>query len=131
MPNTKTSVMLAMAAGVMFSGCLAAAERAGPDAATSPEETRRAAERAEANLERRIQDRTERAKREAAFNRLDQDGDGYLSEGEWKITEDLQPAPEVLDRDRDGRISRTEFAAVETAKVEPDDPDVPGSPNDR
>jgi len=70
---------------------------------------------AEAERERRIQDRTERAKREAEFNQLDQDGDGYLSQAEVRVKEDLEPPAEALDRDGDGRISRTEFAAVETS----------------
>ena len=75
---------------------------------------------AEAERERRIQDRTERAKREAVFNQLDQDGDGYLSEAELGAKENLEPPAEKLDQDGDGRVSRTEFAAVETAPS-PDD----------
>lgn len=74
----------------------------------------------EAERERRIRARTERAKREAEFNQLDGDGDGYLSKAELSAKKDLAPGPDVLDRDDDGLVSRTEFAAVETSSVGPD-----------
>lgn len=78
----------------------------------------------EAERERRIQARTERAKREAEFNQLDRDGDGYLSKAELSAKKDLAPGPDALDRDNDGRVSRTEFAAVETSSVGPEPPGI-------
>lgn len=75
----------------------------------------------EAERKRRVEARTERAKRDAEFNQLDQDGDGYLTKAELAEKEDLAPGPDALDRDRDGRVSRTEFAAVESSSVGPEE----------
>jgi hypothetical protein len=95
-----------------------AADRAATPAAERPST---GVEAQEAELQRRIAARTERAKREAEFNQLDRDGDGYLNEAELAAKEDLQPGRDELDRDDDGRISRSEFAAVETTSVGPDE----------
>ncbi|HEX7035802.1 MAG TPA: hypothetical protein VF210_08510 [Pseudomonadales bacterium] len=97
------------------------ADEAG-DAAPAPGADRPAVEEQEAELQRRVEARTERAKRDAEFNRLDRDGDGYLSRQELTAKKDLRPGPDTLDRDADGRISRSEFAAVERSSVGPELP---------
>lgn len=63
--------------------------------------------------ERRVNARVEQARREARFNQLDVDGDGFLSKQEFAAGEDVAASPETLDQDADGRISRSEFAALE------------------
>ena len=63
--------------------------------------------------ERRISARTERARREAWFNQLDRDGDGYLSNAELAAKHEFASVGKTLDRDDDGRVSRTEFASLE------------------
>lgn len=63
--------------------------------------------------EQRIRERTEKARREAQFNQLDADGDGYLSQAELQGEVELAAERDNLDRDDDGRVSRSEFAALE------------------
>lgn len=114
----KVSMMwLALAAGGFFHTALAAE---GEATGRAPAIVERAADPAAEAVERerRITERTERAKREARFNQLDSDGDGYLTEAEVSAEQSLAMDPGSLDRDDDGRISRTEFAAVE---ILPDD----------
>ena len=111
---------------ILLFGLVAAAARAGeagdpaavpPPAADTPE-----VQAQEAELQRRVEARTERAKRDAEFNRLDRDGDGYLDRQELMAKKDLRPGPDTLDRDADGRISRSEFAAVERSSIGPELP---------
>lgn len=109
--RTATVVSLALAAFASSYGAAAAPQSAVE--APSPDPQEEAAQR-----EQRIKDRTERARREALFNRLDCDGDGYLSMAELRGEAGVSPESETLDRDEidrddDGRISRTEFAALE------------------
>jgi uncharacterized surface protein with fasciclin (FAS1) repeats len=56
---------------------------------------------------------SETAMSEADFDQLDEDGDGYLSEDEMQVQQDLAAEHGQLDSDADGRISRTEFAVFE------------------
>lgn len=52
-----------------------------------------------------------------AFNRLDTDGDGYISLAEWQATGGTEATFNVLDKDGDGKISAEEWGHV---KVYPD-----------
>jgi sporulation protein YlmC with PRC-barrel domain len=55
--------------------------------------------------------------RDARFDTLDTDGDGYLSGQEYQGV-DGTAATDETDQNQDGRISRTEFAAYETRDLE-------------
>lgn len=108
---TALTTVLTIAAGSASSQIQAGAQGSDPDGTPAPVVTDPVAEAAE--REQRINDRTERARREAWFNQLDRDGDGYLTEGELKAKQDLAAEPAGLDQDDDGLISRSEFAALE------------------
>jgi uncharacterized Zn finger protein len=103
--------MMSKMIGLVFLAAAAAVASLGVYAAAA--ESAAAPQAEDVERERRVDARTERARRDAVFNRLDGNGDGYLSRAEWNAQDDLKPAPEALDRDNDGQISRTEFAAVE------------------
>lgn len=107
---------------ILLLGLVAGAAVAGESGVPAGAEPPAAVEAQEAELERRVEARTERAKREAEFNRLDRDGDGFLSREEVTAKKDLRPGPDALDRNQDGRISRSEFAAVESSSVGPERP---------
>lgn len=111
---------------ILLFGLVAAIARAGEAGDYVPTQPpgadRPVVQEEEAELQRRIEARTERAKRDAEFNRLDRDGDGYLSREELMAKKDLRPGPDALDSDADGRISRSEFAAVERSSIGPETP---------
>jgi hypothetical protein len=70
----------------------------------------------EAAREQRVQQRTERARREAEFTLLDANGDGFLDDVELSAREtgeEPDDAIDALDADDDGLLSRTEFSALE------------------
>lgn len=55
--------------------------------------------------------------RDVTFDKLDTDGDGYLSTNEYQGADGTAATPGT-DQDQDGRISRSEFAAVEVREQE-------------
>ncbi len=104
-----TASVFSLALMALASSAVAGSEPAAEPAASNPQAE--AAQR-----EQRIKDRTARARREALFNRLDRDGDGYLTAPELRAEEaeqDVVLEADELDRDDDHRVSRTEFAALE------------------
>lgn len=50
---------------------------------------------------------------DVSFQKLDQNGDGYISQSEFQNANVRQVEHDTLDTDNDGRINRTEFAAFE------------------
>lgn len=54
------------------------------------------------------------AQKEAAFKKLDLDGDGSISKAEAAGNEKLMNGFDDADRDRDGKLSRTEYDNVGT-----------------
>ena len=50
---------------------------------------------------------------DVSFLKLDQNGDGYISQSEFENSNLEQVEHDTLDTDNDGRINRTEFAAFE------------------
>lgn len=51
----------------------------------------------------------------ASFDQIDTNGDGYISQSEWKQSGAFQVDESRLDTNNDGRLNRSEFAAFEQA----------------
>ena len=58
--------------------------------------------------------------KDLSFEKVDQDGDGYISQSEFEnINVEQQLDHGSLDQDQDGRLDRTEFAAFERLSQDP------------
>jgi hypothetical protein len=53
------------------------------------------------------------AARAVSFEKVDANGDGYISQSEFQGADVQQVDHSTLDADNDGRLNRTEFAAFE------------------
>jgi Ca2+-binding EF-hand superfamily protein len=56
------------------------------------------------------------AKNDPGFNKLDKNGDGYLSRSEAAANPELAKQFKQADRNGDGKLSRAEYLAVMTKK---------------
>lgn len=68
---------------------------------------------AAANTEDGMKEHPMHQEQDVSFQKLDRNGDGYISQSELQSSDVEQVQHDTLDTDNDGRINRTEFAAFE------------------